>query len=140
MAASSSIWRCSSNRTRAVAAAGVLLLVGAGGAAAKPQRIVSLNVCAGQVLIDLVPPARIRSVTFLAADPVYSNVAARAAKLPLNRGLAEDKARLMAHAAFGLMNSTPYSATPAGGRPSAAESRAVLRAMTVAALHANKRA
>lgn len=58
----------------------------------------------------------------------------------LNRGLAEDKARLMAHAAFGLMNSTPYSATPAGGRPSAAESRAVLRAMTVAALHANTRA
>ena len=57
-----------------------------------------------------------------------------------NRGLAEDKARLMAHAAFGLMNSTPYSAPPAGGRPSAAESRAVLRAMTVAALHANTRA
>lgn len=57
---------------------------------AKPERIVSLNVCAGQVLIDLVAPERIRSVTFLAADPAYSNVAKRAAKLRLNRGRAEE--------------------------------------------------
>lgn len=52
----------------------------------------------------------------------------------LTPGLAEDDARIMAHAAFGLMNSTPYSTKPIGGKPIASRSRAVLRAMTVAAL------
>ncbi|MBU3752147.1 MAG: TetR/AcrR family transcriptional regulator [Mycobacterium sp.] len=46
--------------------------------------------------------------------------------------LSEDRARLMAHAAFGLLNSTPHSVRPAAP----AESRAVLRAMTGAALSA----
>lgn len=50
--------------------------------------------------------------------------------------LAEEDARLMAHAAFGLINSTPYSTKPAGGKPAGSKphSRAVLRAMTIAAL------
>lgn len=43
----------------------------------------------------------------------------------------EDDARLMAHAAFGLLNSTPHGLRPST-RPESA--RAVLRAMTVAAL------
>jgi AcrR family transcriptional regulator len=47
-------------------------------------------------------------------------------------GLAEADARLMAHAVFGLLNSTPHSLKPADGR--AARSRSVMRAMTVAAL------
>jgi AcrR family transcriptional regulator len=46
--------------------------------------------------------------------------------------LAEADARLMAHAAFGLLNSTPHSLKPSDGK--AARSRAVMRAMTVAAL------
>lgn len=46
--------------------------------------------------------------------------------------LAETDARLMAHAAFGLLNSTPHSLKPANSL--AARSRAVMRAMTVAAL------
>jgi AcrR family transcriptional regulator len=45
-------------------------------------------------------------------------------------GLAETDARLMAHAVFGLLNSTPHSLKPDG----AARARAVMRAMTVAAL------
>jgi AcrR family transcriptional regulator len=53
----------------------------------------------------------------------------------LNGGLDEGDARLMAHAAFGLLNSTPYSMKP---RPAKAtdqgRSREVLRAMTFAAL------
>ncbi|MET0699739.1 MAG: helix-turn-helix domain-containing protein, partial [Mycobacterium sp.] len=51
-------------------------------------------------------------------------------------GVDESSARLMAHAVFGLLNSTPYSTKPAGEKPAggAARSRAVLRAMTVAAL------
>ncbi len=45
-------------------------------------------------------------------------------------GLAEDDARMMAHAAFGLLNSTPHSVRSADRR----RSRDVLRAMTAAAL------
>jgi AcrR family transcriptional regulator len=44
--------------------------------------------------------------------------------------LAEDEARLMAHAAFGLLNSTPHSAKPTGPL----RSREILRAMVKAAL------
>lgn len=44
--------------------------------------------------------------------------------------LDESDARIKAHAAFGLMNSTPYSA----GRSAPAQTRAVLRQMVVAAL------
>ena len=52
----------------------------------------------------------------------------------LDPGRDEEDARLMAHATFGLLNSTPHSLkqiTEAQTKPS---SRAVLRAMTVAAL------
>lgn len=49
----------------------------------------------------------------------------------LHGNLSEADARLMAHAAFGLLNSTPYSVTPA---MAAESSRSVLQAMTVAAL------
>lgn len=45
--------------------------------------------------------------------------------------LAEDDARVMAHAAFGLLNSTPHSVKSAASR---AQSRAVLRRMTLTAL------
>jgi AcrR family transcriptional regulator len=48
----------------------------------------------------------------------------------LDETLDEADARLMAHATFGLLNSTPHSAKPAGP----VRSRAILRAMTVAAL------
>ncbi|MGH3957020.1 MAG: SACE_7040 family transcriptional regulator [Mycobacterium sp.] len=45
--------------------------------------------------------------------------------------LDESDARIKAHAVFGLMNSTPYSA----GRSAPAQTRAVLRQMVVAALN-----
>jgi AcrR family transcriptional regulator len=55
----------------------------------------------------------------------------------LNRELAEADARLMAHAVFGLLNSTPHSMKSADAKPARAlSSRAVMRAMTVAALAA----
>jgi hypothetical protein len=50
----------------------------------------------------------------------------------VNPNLTEERARVMAHAAFGLLNSTPHSVRPA----SPEESRSVLRAMTAAALTA----
>jgi AcrR family transcriptional regulator len=52
----------------------------------------------------------------------------------LDPGLAESDARLMAHAVFGLLNSTPHSLKPADGNAARAGSRAVMRAMTIAAL------
>jgi AcrR family transcriptional regulator len=52
----------------------------------------------------------------------------------LNDSLREADARLMAHAAFGLLNSTPHSVKPGVAKTAEARSRAVLRAMTVAAL------
>ena len=53
----------------------------------------------------------------------------------LDPELAEADARLMAHAVFGLLNSTPHSMKPADTRPAGmVRSRAVMRAMTVAAL------
>jgi len=48
----------------------------------------------------------------------------------LTEALDEADARLMAHATFGLLNSTPHSAKPADP----VRSREILRAMTVAAL------
>ena len=58
----------------------------------------------------------------------------------LNPELAEADARLTAHAVFGLLNSTPHSMKSAdnsrGKSARAARSRAVMRAMTVAALSA----
>lgn len=50
--------------------------------------------------------------------------------------LTEGDARLMAHATFGLLNSTPHSVKPGAVSPS---SRAVLRSMTVAALASARR-
>jgi hypothetical protein len=52
----------------------------------------------------------------------------------LNESLGEADARLMAHAAFGLLNSTPHSMKPGAAKAAEASSRSVLRAMTVAAL------
>ena len=58
--------------------------------------------------------------------------------LRLNRAADEVGARLMAHAAFGLLNSTPHSVRPgtakSTGRGTASGSRAILREMTIAAL------
>jgi hypothetical protein len=51
--------------------------------------------------------------------------------------LAEDQARVMAHAAFGLLNSTPHSIKPAARSASTEGSREVLRSMTRAALRRN---
>lgn len=63
-------------------------------AAEGPQRIVSLNICTDQLLVQLAERDRIASVTFLAADPRYSTVTERVRGLPLNHGLAEEVVRL----------------------------------------------
>lgn len=56
---------------------------------ALPQRIVSLNLCTDQILVDLVPRQRIAAVSHLAADPLVSAVAEKARGIPWTRGEAE---------------------------------------------------
>ncbi len=69
----------------------MFLLAGFANAAdAAPQRIVSLNLCADELVLRLAAPGTVKSVTWLARDPALSNVAALAHTVPVNRGLAED--------------------------------------------------
>ncbi len=58
--------------------------------AAPPQRIVSLNLCVDQILVDLVPPERIAAVTHLAADASVSAAPEKLARFSATRGAAED--------------------------------------------------
>ena len=58
--------------------------------AAPPQRIVSVNVCTDQLLLDLVARERIASLSYIAADPRTSAVADDVRGLHLNHGTAEE--------------------------------------------------
>jgi iron complex transport system substrate-binding protein len=55
-----------------------------------PGRIVSLDLCTDQLLIELVDRARIAAVTHLAADPAVSAIPEKARGLAITRGAAED--------------------------------------------------
>ncbi len=59
-------------------------------AAAAPQRIASISLCADQLLLSLVDRRRIVSVTRLASSPSISNVVDAVAEIPRNRGSVED--------------------------------------------------
>jgi len=58
--------------------------------AAKPQRVVSLNLCADELALRLADPGVVKSVTWLSQDPRNANLAAKAAALPANDGHAEE--------------------------------------------------
>jgi iron complex transport system substrate-binding protein len=77
---------------------GVAVFSAAGSAetavAAEPKRVVSINLCADQLVLQLLDRERIASVSFLGADPLYSAVAEQARGIPLNHGLAEEILRL----------------------------------------------
>ncbi|NIQ93173.1 MAG: ABC transporter substrate-binding protein, partial [Desulfuromonadales bacterium] len=51
---------------------------------------VSLNLCADQLVLQLLERRRIASISFVGADPLYSPVAEEAAGIPLNHGQAEE--------------------------------------------------
>jgi iron complex transport system substrate-binding protein len=59
-------------------------------AIAKPQRVVSLNLCADELALRLADPGVVKSVTWLSQDPRNANLAAKAAALPANDGHAEE--------------------------------------------------
>jgi iron complex transport system substrate-binding protein len=59
-------------------------------AAAKPARIVSLNLCIDDLVLRLAKPERIASVTWLSHDAGNSNIPELARRFPKNHGLAEE--------------------------------------------------
>jgi iron complex transport system substrate-binding protein len=81
----------------AAALLGLALAANAGAAHAqappKPTRIVSLDLCADQLLIELVERERIAAVTHLADDPDVSAIWEKAKGIPFTRGAAEDVLR-----------------------------------------------
>ncbi|MDF2368041.1 ABC transporter substrate-binding protein, partial [Sneathiella sp.] len=61
-----------------------------GNGAAKPARIVSMNVCADQLLLLLADRDQIVSLSYLATDEETSTMAKQAVGLPINHGLSEE--------------------------------------------------
>ncbi len=70
--------------------AGLLLSGALAPAWAKPERIVSMNLCTDQLVMMLADRDRIASVSYLAANPQASALADEADGLTLNHGLAEE--------------------------------------------------
>lgn len=56
----------------------------------KPLRVMSMNQCTDQLVLALLPPERIASVSWLARDPAGSLMAREARAVPVNHGLAEE--------------------------------------------------
>lgn len=89
-------------------AAGLVLAASLGPLAAEPpKRIVSLNLCTDQLLIDLVAPQRISALSQLAADPALSAVADRVEGIRLVRGSAEEVLALEPDLVIAGEHSTP---------------------------------
>jgi iron complex transport system substrate-binding protein len=72
------------------AAVFLLLLTGQGEAAPPPARIMSLKICTDELLMDLVPPSRIASVTFLSREKAALKIWPQAAQIPVNHNSVEE--------------------------------------------------
>ncbi len=76
------------------AAVFLLLLTGQGMAASNSSvgasRIMSLKICTDELLMDLVPPSRIASVTFLSREKAALKIWPQAAQIPVNHNSAEE--------------------------------------------------
>ena len=59
-------------------------------AAAAPARVVSMNLCADELVLRLADRDQVLAVTYLARDPRGSTVATEADGLPVTRGLTEE--------------------------------------------------
>jgi len=62
----------------------------ADGTAGAPVRVVSMNLCADELVLRLADRDQLLAVTYLASDPRGSTVATAAAGVPVTRGLAEE--------------------------------------------------
>ena len=72
-----------------IAAAVIAAVLGGRGVEAAP-RVISLNLCADQLLLALAEPEQIVSLSPFARDPRLSYMAERAKAFPLNRGTGEE--------------------------------------------------
>ena len=101
--------RSSMARWVIVFAAGVLAFAGLSPpTAAKPSRIVSLNLCTDQILVELVPRDRIAALTKLAVDRDVSAIADEVAGIKLITGAAEEVFSLDPD----LVLASPYAVAP----------------------------
>jgi iron complex transport system substrate-binding protein len=73
-----------------IAAAACLVLTGQAAVASPPQRIMSLKICTDELLLDLVAPSRIASITFLSREKAGLKYWPQAANIPINHGSAEE--------------------------------------------------
>ncbi|MGD9785229.1 MAG: ABC transporter substrate-binding protein [Hyphomicrobiaceae bacterium] len=73
----------------------------------KPRRIVSLNLCTDQLLVDLADRSAIAALSRLAADPVLSTVAGRVEGMRIVRGRAEEVLALSPDLVVTTAYSTP---------------------------------
>lgn len=62
----------------------------ANAAPAKPQRVMSLNLCADQLVLSLLPRERIASVSFLSRKSEHAYLTAEDAHVPVNFGTSEE--------------------------------------------------
>ena len=62
-------------------------------AAAKPRRVMSLNNCTDQLILQLLPPERISSVTYISRIPGYSYMATQALGARINYATSEEVLR-----------------------------------------------
>lgn len=73
-----------------IGAAIVLLLCAGQAMAAPPQRVMSLTVCTDELLMDLAPPSRIASISYLSREKAALKLWPEAARLPVNHNSAEE--------------------------------------------------
>ncbi len=94
-----------------ITAAVLALTAGASSAApAKPQRVMSLNGCTDQLVLMLLPPERIVSVSYLAEKQAMTpELKRRASHMRVNHGLAEEVLQQKPD----LILTSPFSARPA---------------------------
>ena len=76
---------------------------------ARPRRIVSINLCTDQLLLDLVPAERIAALSHLATDASVSATPEHAAGLPITHGGAEEVMALDPDLVVTVEYSTPAS-------------------------------
>jgi iron complex transport system substrate-binding protein len=78
---------------RNLVTAACLLWLASAANAAPPQRVMSLNLCTDQMLLNLLPSERIASVTYLSRDRHQSYLSPEAWHVAGNRGMAEEVVR-----------------------------------------------
>jgi iron complex transport system substrate-binding protein len=76
--------------SKACGAALLCCLINGAAAADGPQHVMSLSMCTDELLLELLPPERIASVTYYSRDPGNSYQWPQAAKVPVNWGTVEE--------------------------------------------------